>query len=391
MDQEFPSSSLALQKPRPIEHLGPGYRPRLRSQAEFRPVIQDRPWTIIQDKLSSFAHDDVSPIRAASHLALLLVTVLVLTLTQVQWPDWGIPWQLSTPATNLTQSAAPLFQAIRNDPRTGVGNNLMRAAVPITQIPDRPREEITHYVVVPGDTLTSIAKKFKISVDSVKWANELELNPDLLRVGQDLIILPVSGVYHLVEEGETLTQIARRYKVKPEAIVEYKPNNLKDVNDRLPADKVLIIPGGEKPWVAPYVSAYSGPIPKAASKGTGRFVWPATGRITSLAGQLVKGKPHKGLDIGARTGTSVVASDSGYVTFAGWDRTGYGNLVIINHGNGFITYYAHLSKILVQRGDSVAVGQRIGSVGCSGTCTGSHLHFEIRQNDVSRNPLGFLP
>jgi murein DD-endopeptidase MepM/ murein hydrolase activator NlpD len=87
----------------------------------------------------------------------------------------------------------------------------------------------------------------------------------------------------------------------------------------------------------------------------------------------------------------VVASDSGYVTFAGWDRTGYGNLVIINHGNGFITYYAHLSKILVQRGDSVAVGQRIGSVGCSGTCTGSHLHFEIRQNDVSRNPLGFLP
>jgi len=348
-------------------------------------------WSVVQDRLRSFAHDDVSPVRVASHLALLLVTVLVLTLTQVQWPDWGVSWQLPTSAPHLTQPAVPLFPVTYSSSRVGVGSNLMRAAVPITQIPERPREEITHYVVVPGDTLSSIARKFKISVDTVKWANELELNPDLLRVGQDLIILPVSGVYHVVEEGETLTQIARRYKVKPEVIVNYKANGIKDLNEPLPVDKVLIIPGGEKPWVAPFVSAYSGPIPKAASKGTGRFVWPVTGRITSLFGQLVNGRVHKGLDIGALPGTPVVASDSGYVAFAGWDRTGYGNLVIINHGNGYVTYYAHLSRILVQRGDSVAVGQRIGSVGCSGTCTGPHLHFEIRQSNVSRNPIGFLP
>jgi murein DD-endopeptidase MepM/ murein hydrolase activator NlpD len=330
-------------------------------------------------------------VRLVSHLALLLIIVLVLSLTQVQWPDWEVSWRLPATLSHPAQPDAPLFERARSSPRIGIGGSLLRAAVPITQIPERPREGITSYVVVPGDTLTSIAEKFKISVDTVKWANELELNPDLLRVGQKLLILPVSGVYHVVEEGETLAQIARWYKVRPETIVEYKANHLKSINDLLPTDKVLIIPGGEKPWVAPYVSAYSGPIPASSPRGTGRFVWPATGRITSLFGQLVQGKPHGGLDIGAPLGTPVIASDSGYVTFAGWDKTGYGNLVIINHGNGFLTYYGHLSEITVKKGDTVAQGQRIGRVGASGNSTGPHLDFRIRRSNVFRNPLGFLP
>ncbi len=334
--------------------------------------------------------DDAPPIRLASHLALLLVGILVLGLTQIQWPDWEISQWLPTPAPQPTTTADAFPRTARGGPRSDVGGSLMRAAIPITEIPDRPREGIIRYVVVPGDTLTGIAKKFGISVDTVKWANDLELNPDLLRVGQELVILPVSGVYHVVEEGDTLTEIARKYKVTPETIVNYEPNGLKSVDDPLPRDKVLIIPGGTKPWVPPYVSAYSGPIPPASRKGTGRFVWPVTGRITALFGQLVQGKPHRGLDIGAWTGAPVVASDSGYVAFAGWDRTGYGNLVIINHGNGYVTYYAHLSKIFVKRGESVAQGQRIGSVGSTGNVTGPHLHFEIRYRNVHRNPLGFL-
>ncbi len=87
----------------------------------------------------------------------------------------------------------------------------------------------------------------------------------------------------------------------------------------------------------------------------------------------------------------MVASDSGYVLHAGWDRSGYGNLIIIDHGNGYRTYYAHLSKMLVKQGESVAQGQRIGSVGSTGNSTGSHLHFEIRWHNVQRNPFGFLP
>lgn len=339
----------------------------------------------------SLAIDDTSPIRLASHIALLLVTVLVLSLTRVQWKDWDIPWQLPAPVPQSAQLTAPLFGTQPRVVQAAEGGSLVRAAVPITKVPERPREGITHYVVVPGDTVTGIAEKFGISADTVKWANELDLNPDMLRVGQELIILPVSGVYHVVAQGDTLSQIAKQYKVSPEVIANYPANGLKDINQPLAVGQVLIVPGGEKPWVAPYVSAYSGPVAQGSQKGTGRFGWPAAGRLTSRFGQIVRGRAHSGIDIGAPPGAPVSASDSGTVVFAGWDRTGYGNLVIINHGNGYITYYAHLSKILVKRGATVAQGQRVGTIGCTGTCTGPHLHFEVRQNNVPRNPLGFLP
>ncbi|MCD6289673.1 MAG: M23 family metallopeptidase [Anaerolineae bacterium] len=343
-----------------------------------------------------FGHRDMaqevpSSVRLASHLALWLVAILVLALTQVRWPDLQAPARLPSLAPSPTPTAEFSFPMALGGPRCDVGGSLMRAAVPITKEPGQRREGIVHYTVVPGDTLYGIAKKFGISVDTVKWANDLELNPDMLRVGQDLVILPVSGVYHVVEKGDTLRKIAKRYKVDPQVIVDYKPNGLKSLDDPLPVDKILIIPGGTKPWVPPYVSAYSGPIPSASRRGTGHFVWPVTGHITALFGQLVSGKVHHGLDIGAWTGSPVVASDSGYVVYAGWNNQGYGNLVIINHGNGFVTYYAHLSKIFVRRGDSVAQGQRIGAVGATGHATGPHLHFEIRYHNVYRNPLGFLP
>ncbi len=375
MEQQSPGSSLTMRASRLIR----------------RSRLAAGPWFGLQAWRRGFARDEVSPVRLASHLALLAVIVLVWGLTRIQWPERDISWRLPAPLFHPMQPDTPGFRREHSGPRTSLGGSLLRAAVPITQVPERSREGITTYVVVPGDTLSAIAQRFKVSVDTIKWANGLELNPDLLRVGQELIILPVSGVYHVVEEGETLAQIARRYKVKPEVIVEYKGNNLKSIDEPLPAGKVLIIPGGEKPWVTPYVSAYSGPIPTSSQKGTGRFVWPTSGRITALFGQLVQGKPHEGLDIGAPMGTPVVASDSGYVTFAGWDRTGFGNLVILNHGNGYLTYYGHLSKIMVKEGDTVAQGQRIGLVGASGNSTGPHLDFRIRENNVFRNPLGFLP
>lgn len=362
---------------RAARYLIPGYVRSRASAADSSPPVA--------------ADDRTSPIRFASHVALFLAVLLVLGLTRLELPQWEIPWQLPTATPQASGHELASVPIARGGGQAEVGGSLIRAAVPKTEVTDKPRETIVRYVVMPGDTLTSIAQKFGITVDTVKWANELELNPDLLRVGQELIILPVSGVYHTVEAGETLSEIAKRYKVDPQVIVDYKPNGLKSVDDPLPADKVLIIPGGEKPWVAPYVSAYSGPIPAASRKGTGRFVWPVSGRITSMFGQIVQGKPHRGLDIGAWVGTPVLASDSGYVVFAGWDRTGYGNLVVINHGNGFVTYYGHLSKILVKRGDSVAQGQQIGTVGNTGRSTGPHLHFEIRYNNVYRNPLGFLP
>ena len=242
------------------------------------------------------------------------------------------------------------------------------------------------YIVQPGDTVFGIAKKFNLKPETIMWSNrDLELNPDLLRVGDELTILPVDGVYHQVQKGETISAIAKKYKVKPSVIINYEWNNLKDANEPLQPGRYLIVPGGEKPFIPRTVSIYRGPIPKNAKRGTGSFVWPVSGTITQ---QYWKG--HRALDIGSWMGNPVVAADSGYVVFAGWDNSGYGNLIVIDHGNGYRTYYAHLSRIFVRRGESVGKGQRIGSVGSSGNSTGPHLHFEIRFRNVQRNPFGFL-
>jgi len=251
--------------------------------------------------------------------------------------------------------------------------------------PELRRRGIITYTVQTGDTLYGLAQKFGISADTIMWANgRLEDHPDLLEVGQVLTILPVDGIYHTVQKGETLASIAKKYKVDVSAILECEYNNLEGA-DIVPGQKI-IVPGGKKPYKPRVVHVYSGPIPQGAAKGTGAFVWPTSGVITQKFWAR-----HKAIDIGAPTGTPVVAADSGYVVKAGWSKYGYGNYIVIDHGNGFQTLYAHLSAILVQVGQSVAKGTRIGSVGSTGRSTGPHLHFEIRYNGVQRNPLGYLP
>ena len=263
----------------------------------------------------------------------------------------------------------------------------MRSAVPFTTIPKRQRTDIITYVVQPGDTVFGIADKFNIRPETIMWSNpELEKNPDLLRIGDKLVILPVNGVFHKIKKGDSLAKIAKQYKVKVEDIVNFEWNNLESADAALTPGEHLIVPGGKKPYVARTVAIRRGSVPKNAQRGSGAFIWPASGTITQGYWHS-----HRAIDIASWIGNPVVASDSGYVVFAGWDRTGYGNLIIINHGNGYETYYAHLSAIFVRVGDSVKRGTRIGSVGSTGRSTGPHLHFEIRYRGVQRNPLGFLP
>jgi murein DD-endopeptidase MepM/ murein hydrolase activator NlpD len=260
---------------------------------------------------------------------------------------------------------------------------LTKGALPFTIIPQRPRREVTIYVVQPGDTVTGIAQKFGLQPETIQWSNaQLYPYPDLLYIGEELFILPLDGVYHKVEAGDTLASIAEEYKVDTSAILESEYNDIADP-ETLVVGQMLVVPGGSKPYVAQVV--YAGSPPPGAAQGSGNFIWPVSGVITQGYWD-----GHRAVDIGAPCGTSIYASDSGYVAAVGW-MEGYGNHILLSHGNGWETLYAHLSQILVRADTSVQRGALIGRVGITGRTTGCHLHFEIRQYGTKRNPFGLLP
>jgi murein DD-endopeptidase MepM/ murein hydrolase activator NlpD len=259
-----------------------------------------------------------------------------------------------------------------------------------TEIPtDRVRDKVLEYEVKNGDTLSKIADTFGITVDTVLWENGMDKS-DSIKPGQKLRILPVTGVSHKVGRGETIYSIAKKYSAEPQAMVDFPFNTFSDNETfALAVGQVIVVPDGKKPNVVPVnPSAYIAQrTPNAgAVSGTGRFVWPIGGTITQRFAWY-----HQGLDIATAIGTPVLAADSGTVTIAGWpDNSGYGNRVMIDHGNGFTTLYAHLSKISVVAGQTVNRGDRIGAEGSTGRSTGPHLHFEIRKGGKLFNPLNYL-
>lgn len=333
--------------------------------------------------------------RSSAHLSLLLIATLAISLGHAKWPAGETATRsflaLSAPnrqALNPGNQILPINAAGGEHPAPLYTDDplIVRQVRPNTIIPKRPRLEIITYTVQAGDTVLTIAALFGLQPTTIMWANpEVEDAPDLLRIGQELIILPIDGVYHTVAEGETVETIAEKYKADPEAIKSCPYNGLQPPLYRLTAGMRLIVPGGEKPYIPKKVTVYEGPIPEGAY-GTGRFQRPVFGTITQ--GHWYG---HRAIDIGAPTGSAVFAADSGFVSFAGWTDVGYGYLVVIDHGNGFTTYYAHLSAIYVYEGQPVERGQVIGAVGSTGWSTGPHLHFEVRYSGVQQNPLAYLP
>ncbi len=258
-----------------------------------------------------------------------------------------------------------------------------------TQVSDKVRDKVLQYTVLPGDTVSGIADKFGISIDTVRWANNLTSTGDI-KPGQQLDILPVTGIVHKVTRGETIYSIAKTYDANPQAIVDFPFNTFADNETfALSVGQDLIVPDGKMPNVIPWSpTAYVQQVtPNAGTvSATGQFVWPISGIITQRFSWY-----HPAVDIATAFGTPVIAADSGRVIVAGWpDNSGYGNRVMIDHGNGFVTLYAHLSKILVTVGQTVNRGDRIGLEGSTGRSTGPHLHFEIRKGGVHLDPLTML-
>lgn len=341
--------------------------------------------------------------RTSAHIALVIAACLALLLSTIRIPVWAA--RSLTPAAdlfatnvlegmNLSQNSVNATQATLAE-MTARNSRVLKPnpwapialrADPHTEIPKRPRLGVITYTVQLGDTVQAIAAQFGLEPTTIMWANPaVEDAPDLLRIGQELVILPVDGVYHTVKENETLEEIAKKYKVEVEAIISCPYNSLQPPDFAIEPGMKLIIPGGEKPWVPRVVTSYTGPVPEGA-RGTGLFQWAVLGYITQ--GYWYG---HRAIDIGVPVGTAVHAADGGFVSFAGWTDIGYGYLIVIDHANGFATYYAHLSNFYVMAGQKVERGQVIGATGNTGWSTGPHLHFEIRYLGVPQNPRAYLP
>jgi murein DD-endopeptidase MepM/ murein hydrolase activator NlpD len=258
-----------------------------------------------------------------------------------------------------------------------------------TQFSDKKfRDKIMEYTVQEGDTLSTVAEKFGISTDTVRWENNLS-EKDTIKVGQVLKILPVTGLSHKVQKGDTIYSIGKKYDSSEQAVVDFPYNTF--VNDEtfeLAIGQIVIVPDGVKPEDKPVaVPRTRQSTPNAGTVvASGSFVWPTNGTISQRFSWY-----HPGIDIANRAAPAVLAVDAGKVVVSGWvDNYGFGNRVVIDHGNGYRTTYAHLSRIYVTVGQTVNRGDSLGQMGNTGRSTGTHLHFEVTNNGARVNPLNIL-
>ena len=304
-----------------------------------------------------------------------------------RWITWAIICAILVlvwPAKNMMPAYAsepPVVPSCVTSPNgdgypwTFIDNRIEELADIDTRREVATRPAVITYTVRSGDTVSGIAKRFGLTVDTLRWSNpSLERNPDYLRPGTDLAILPVRGVYHQVISGDTVEKIAARYGVALEDIVNYRLNHL-SADDSLEPGRWVIVPHGSKTLIRPM----------PAPDWDYLFAWPIVGYIT----QGYKSQ-HKAIDIGAPYSSKVYAVRAGTVIRAGWARTGYGYTVVVDHGDGYKTLYSHLKGTWVSTGQRVTRGQLIGEVGSTGKSSGPHIHFEIRVDDERVDPLEFL-
>lgn len=270
-----------------------------------------------------------------------------------------------------------------------------------TNIPERPRYTVDKYTVARGDSVFAIAENFNITPETLLWANydSLQDNPHNLKPGITLNVPPTDGIYYQWKDGDTLESVANEFNANPDDILGWPGNDIDLTDPTVEPGTWVMVPHGEREfvqWLIPTVatgssgtSSTSGSSCPSGAVGSGAFVWPADNHFLS-GNDYWSG--HLAIDIAAGEGAPVYAADAGVVTMAqGGDNYGYGNVIQIDHGNGYSTLYAHLSVIGVGVCQSVGAGQWIGAAGNTGNSQGAHLHFEVRQGGGFINPWFVLP
>ncbi len=326
----------------------------------------------------------------------LLVTVLLLVLLKIN--PFAPKNMISDPSTTdpLNDVEMPNLAAVLPV------NSLIRAANLDTTLPEGTRQFATRYTVLEGDSIFGISKEFGVTPESILWANFDLLNddPTFLAPGWSLTIPPTNGVYYKWKEDDTLQKVAEKFRVNVEDIASWAGNGMEVTNPQVTDQEYLMIPGGYRDlvqWIIPMEFAPRSGVTRVIA-GPGGCSTQATGPIGSYNYMFPVGNHslsgfdysnyHRGIDLAAGEGSAVVASDSGTVIYSGWNDSGYGWLVVIDHNNGDETLYAHLleGSLAFACGQSVYQGQFIALSGNSGKSTGGHLHFEIRRNGGFLNP-----
>jgi murein DD-endopeptidase MepM/ murein hydrolase activator NlpD len=302
--------------------------------------------------------------------SLAALGVMIAPMIAEEFPGRSVnPWEVPT--------STAVLSATSENPNTQ------------TIVSEKMRDKVIEYTVQEGDTVSTIAEKFGISEDTIRWQNDLQ-SKNSIKVGQVLEILPTTGISHKVQKGDTVYSIAKKYDTSAQTIVDYPYNTFtNDETFALAVGQVVVVPDGVMPSVTLWspTARVRQVTPDAGTVvASGSFVWPASGRITQRYSWF-----HPAIDIANNAAPSILAADAGTVMIAGWpDGYGYGNRVLIDHGNGYKTLYGHLSRIYVVPGQTVSRGAAIGKMGSTGRSTGIHLHFEVYSNGVRLNPLVVL-
>lgn len=270
-----------------------------------------------------------------------------------------------------------------------------------------PPPKFTIHTVAAGDTLSSLAERYGVTVATLAAANEMGPE-DLLQIGQELRVPRVDGLLYRIAEGDTLWDLAVAYGVDPDVVIRANPDTepaALQIGDWLlipgarPREQVVMVAarggGDSRQAAAPQVAPQPTPAPGSPAADGGFEIWPLSGEITSPFGwriHPVRGNRsfHDGIDIAGDTGDIIVAVAPGVVTLAEW-YGGWGLTVKVDHGGGLVTRYSHASRLLVRVGETVAAGQPVARVGSTGVSTGPHLDFGVYVNGKAQDPLDWLP
>jgi LysM repeat protein len=394
-------------------------RPDAELQSEQENIKQQpahpRGWNHLWEQLVRMGLGEVA-LRVGTGIASLVMILVVIWVMQnfylkgeveaASGPE--ILAALSPTATSVVEAPAYVLPDSED-----MVKSVTRLAALHTQLPSRPRFDVIQYQVVEGDTIFDIADKFGLQPETLLWGNQETLgdDPHRLVVGVTLNILPTDGVYYQWHAGDGLNSVASYFDVTPEDILDWPGNNLeKDkvgdwASPNISAGTWLVIPGGTREfvsWSAPRITRDNPAVAKLYGAGacgaiyeglvgTGSFIWPSDNHWLSGYDYSLSAN-HPGIDIGGTSGLPIYAADSGVVVYSGWNDLGYGYVVVIDHGNGWQTTYAHLSQIYAGCGASVSQGTTIGLMGTTGNSTGPHLHFEMYNDTYGKvNPHQFLP